>query len=168
MSVDSSAIAALAVTGTTVVVLGYSVLLLNRLRRWGTLERALAHSVIDAATRRAFLVGISTLTGAFIALGATSILENLGLLSDAANDAITTSIYGAGAIALLSMVYNGFRVSRLTLEDELNLRDFAPAVYGALNPEPAAPPVPPGSLYVAPPIGGSADARTRATPSLLR
>lgn len=168
MSVDSSMIAALALAGTTLVVLVSSALLLNRLRRWGTLERALAHSVVDASMRRGFLVRIGTVTGAFIALGSTSILANLGLISDASNDALTTAIFCGGAVALLSMVYNGFRVSRLTLEDELNLRDFAPGIYGALPPDPAATPVPSPSLYVSPPFEGGTDIPNGARRSLLR
>src|SRR5579862_9490494 len=103
MVADSSMIAALAVTLTTVIVLVFSLLLLNRLRQWGNLERALAHTVLDATSRRAFLVGIATLAGTFIAMGVWSIVANLGLVSDAASDAVTTSIFCSGAVALLYM-----------------------------------------------------------------
>jgi hypothetical protein len=168
MLFGTSTIAALAVTSTTVVVLVCSVLLLNRLRQWGTLERALAHTVIDTTSRRALLLGIGTLAGTFVALSAMSIAANLQFVSDAVNDAITTALFCSGAVALLYMIYNGFRVSRLTLEDELTLRDFEPAVFDALTGPERHGEVPGTSLYVAPPIDGGTERPLGGPHALLR
>lgn len=150
MSAESSLLASLAVSGTTVAVLLLSLVLLNRLRKWGGLERALAHAVLHRPSRRMFLVGISTLAGTFVALGAANVAANLDLLSDTSADALTTSIFCAGAAALLLMIWNGFQVSRLSLEDELNLRDYEPGVYRALTELEPEPQELPTTLYVGP------------------
>lgn len=167
MPLDSSTIAAIAVTGTTIIVLLFSVLLLNRFRKAGTLERALAHTVIDATRRRAFLIGISTLAGTFVAMGATFILANLKVIPDAVGDALTTSIFCSGAIALLYMIRTGFQVSHLSLEDELDLRDFEPKVFGALAGHAGDGTDTAASLYVSPPIDSGSEPGVGSAPTLL-
>lgn len=150
MSAETSLLAGAAVAATTIVVLVSSLWLLVRLGRLGNLERAMAHTIVDAASRRAFLLGISTLAGTFVALGVATMLGNLTLLPDDVVDALTTSIFCSGAVALLFMVRAGFRVSRITLADELNLRDFEPDVYRALLAESARANGTSPSLYVLP------------------
>lgn len=164
MSAESSVIAGVAVAGTTVVVLLCSLLLLIRLGRVGNLERALAHTLVDATSRRSLIVSLSTLAGAFVTLGIVTALGNANLLADDVTDALSTAIFCSGAVALLFMVRAGFQVSRITLADELNLRDFEPDVYRALILQSTIPGSSTPSLYVSPaldsePAEGPTDAR---------
>lgn len=151
MSSLTSEFAIFVTTGSATLVLLYSALLLNRLRSQGGLPRILARTLVSPESRTALLRGVSIVTGMFMLMGAVNVAVNLGLL-DAVGDIASATIFCIGAATLLFQIRTGMNLAKLSMEDELDLRDAHPGIFEALAEQETVDVSRPSPLYLALPL----------------
>ena len=150
MNVDISTVATFAMTVTGTVVILYGLLLLTKVKNDGELGRLFARAVVDTRTRNTLLWGVSLVSAMFISLGFLRIAEDVGLLSDPVRDLLGSGIFLTGSATLLYLTWMGLGMAKLSLENQLDLRDTEPAVFAALAP--AGPDATEGSMYAPYPL----------------
>jgi hypothetical protein len=117
-------------------ILGFFLLMLERLRRRGDLQTGLIHIVFLPERRRNFLRLISLLAVFFILSGINTSLASVGFLDLLTQDVVSTVAYVGGAVCLFLLIYVALRPAeieehrRAELErssQELIMLAFAPA-----------------------------------------
>jgi hypothetical protein len=151
MTTISSDFTIFVTTGAATVVLLYSALLLNRLKSRGGLDRILARTLVDPQSRRSLLRGVSLVTGMFMLMGAITVATNFGL-DDVIGDMASATVFCVGAGTLLFQIRTGLNLSKLSLQNELDLRDTQPIIFGALARVRQAEAMNPSPLYLAFPL----------------
>jgi len=125
-----------ATIGVLAAILGFFLLMLERLRREGDLDRGLVHIVFLPERRRNFLRLISLLAVFFILSGINTALASVGLVGALTQDVLSSVAYIGGAVCLFLLIWVGLRPAdihpdrRAELErtsQEMVLLAFAPA-----------------------------------------
>lgn len=123
---------AMMMLAAAVAVLAYSSVLLFRARKRGDLDRILARAIVDPATRKVLLSQIAVVNTMFIWTGIAFGLTQANLLGDTLGDLFAASTFTVGAVVMLVEVRQGLRISSLSMQAELELRDTQPEVFEAL------------------------------------
>lgn len=152
MNLDSTSLATVVMTVAGTLVILYGVLLLSRLRNSGDLGRLLARAVVDLRTRNAILWGISLVSAMFVSMGFLRIAEDLGYLPGEYHDLFSSAVFLVGSASLLYLTWLGLRMTSLSLENELDLRDGHPELIAAIAEAPTALGANPASMYAAFPV----------------
>jgi len=131
-----SVLTLIATFGLLATVLGFFVLMLERLRRQGALEKGLIHVVFLPERRRNFLWLIFLLGFFFVLSGLNESLTFLGVFDVLTEDVLATVAYVGGAVCLLLLIWVGLRPAEIPAErraelerssQELIMLAFAPA-----------------------------------------
>jgi hypothetical protein len=95
-------------------ILGFFILMLQRLRHRGLLEKGLIHVVFLPERRRNFLYLISSLAFFFLMSGINEALLSIGLIDPTSFGVLDAIAYVGGATCLFLLVWVGLRPAAIT------------------------------------------------------
>lgn len=113
----------------------YGTILMVRLQRVGGLVRIFARAVVDATERQKLLRGVVAVNASFLAMGVSFTLSGFGVVPDTIGDLLSASFFVAGTSVLVYQIHSARRFMSLTLENEFDLRDYAPNILAQVTRE---------------------------------
>lgn len=139
-----------------VVLLAFALLQARRSSRSGGLKAQLAHVIADPRAGQRWLVALSVVLGAFLAVGALGAVALIWPVSNDVAEDLQLLSFVIGSISLALMLGVTPQRTSLSLGDELSLQEENPDVLGAVQGSvPALPSEPSAGMYIVPelPIG---------------
>ncbi|MCI4335996.1 MAG: hypothetical protein L3K17_02195 [Thermoplasmata archaeon] len=139
MTIDLASGLNLVTLGVALVILAMGLGVIVRLVRRGGFELAFAHLVVNAKRRAIFLKALCTSLAALFGLGFAISIEVLAGASPVVVGGTEASLFAVGAVGIIVLMNDAFRVDPLTLRESWKLQESAQQAMVELSRGPAGP-----------------------------